>query len=130
MRPIVLFGLFLIACCVGCGGKGFNVGGKVMFADGTPLTRGQVTFMSGTFTSGGAIAADGTYSVNVRVPAGTYKVSVIASGDSQSDPTVDVADVKPAKPLVDPKFNNPETSELVCEVKGPTGFDIKVEPPK
>ena len=130
MRPILFFGLFLIVCCIGCGGKGgFSVGGKVEFPDGKPLTRGQVTLTSGSFTGGGAIIADGTYNVNVRVPAGTYKVSVIASGESPSDSSVDVGDAKPAPSLVDPKFNNPETSELVCEVKGATVFNIKVTAP-
>ena len=130
MRPILFFGLFLIVCCIGCGSKqGFSVGGKVSLPDGKPLTRGQVTFTSASFTGGGAIIADGSYSLNVRVPAGTYKVSVVAYAESMTDPKADIADAKPAQSLVDRKFNNPETSELVCEVKGATVFNIPVTPP-
>jgi len=130
MRNILFFCLFLAVCCTGCGGKGFSVAGKVSFADGTPLPHGQVTLTSGTFSAGGSILGDGTYNINVRVPAGTYKVTVRASGESPSDPKADIADVKPAKSLVDTKYNAPETSGLVCEVKGITTFNITVETPK
>jgi len=130
MRSILFFGLFLLVCCVGCGGKqGFSVGGKVTFPDGQPVTRGQVTFTSGSFTGGGSIIADGTYNINVRVPAGTYKVSVAAYAETTADQSVDIADAKPPQSLIDPKFNNPETSELVCEVKGATVFNIPVTAP-
>ena len=94
------------------------------------MPRGQVTFISDTFSAGGNIAADGTYTVTVKLPAGTYRVTVLASGDSPSSAMVDVQDRKPIKPLVDKKFNNPDTSELVCEVKGKTIFPITVVPPK
>jgi len=101
----------------------------VTFQDGAPVPRGQVTFISNTFSAGGTIAADGSYSVTVKVPAGTYGVTVVASGDSPSS-LVHVENVKPIKPLVDKKFNSPDTSGLVCEVKGKTTFPITVTPPK
>ena len=132
MRNILLLSLFtLLACTLGCGGDGYTVGGKVTFPDGTAVPRGQVTFYSATFTGGGAIAADGLYTINTRVPAGTYQVTVRASGESPSDPTADITEARPAPPpLVDPKFGNPETSELVFEVKRAATFNIEVTPPQ
>jgi len=131
MRFISFFALFLVVCCLGCGGgKGFSVSGKVTFSDGTPVPSGQVTFSSSNVTAGGGILPDGTYTVSTSVPAGTYKVTVMALENTMSDPNVSVEDAKPAKSLVDPKYNNPETSGLVCEVKGKTSFPITVEAPK
>ena len=130
MRNILIFSLLSLACTLGCGKQGFNVGGKVTFSDGKPLTQGQVMFTSGFFTAGGGIISDGSYSMSVRIPAGTYKVSVVAVGEPIAAPSGNLEDMKPGKPLVDPKFSNPETSGFVCEVKGPTGFNITVEPPK
>ena len=130
MRNILFLNLFLVTCCLGCGGKDFSVGGTVTFPDGKPLSRGQVTFISDRFTAGGAVIGDGTYNINVRVPAGTYKVTVRASGDSLADPNVNTEDAIAPTPLVDTKFGSPDTSGLVCEVKGPTMFNITVEAPK
>lgn len=56
------------------------------------------------------------------VPPGTYQVTVSASLDTDSNAIpVD---------LVDPKFNDPGTSGLTCEVKENTIFDITVTKPK
>ena len=137
MRPILFFGLFLLVCCIGCPGggtvgkgKGFGVSGKVTFADGKPLSSGQITLESRSFTGNGSILPDGTYNISGRVPAGTYKVAVKAGDAEPLGTSFDKADTKSAKPQIDPKFNNAETSGLVCEVSGPTEFDVKVEPPK
>ncbi|MDR0869238.1 MAG: carboxypeptidase-like regulatory domain-containing protein [Planctomycetaceae bacterium] len=130
MRNILFLCLFFVATCLGCGGKGFNVSGKVTFPDGKPVPRGQVTLFSDTFTAGSGIGADGTYRINMPVPAGTYKVTVRATEDSPSDTKVAPEDVKPPKPLVDVKYNSPEKSGLTVDVKGATTFDITVEPPK
>jgi len=104
------------------------VSGKVTYPDGKPVPRGQVTFNSGSFTAGGHILDDGTYNIGMRVPAGTYQVTVIALGESPIG--VDPEDAKPAKPLVDAKYNNPATSGLECVVSGTTVFNIEVEAPK
>lgn len=118
MRNILFLILLFLVGTLGCGGAGFggghNVGGKVTFPDGKPLTKGQVTFTSRYFTGSGDVFGEGgTYSISGQVPEGTYKVAVLASDKS----------------LIDPKYNDPETSGLVCEVKGPTGFNIEVKPP-
>jgi hypothetical protein len=117
MRNILIFCLLSLVCTLGCGKQGFNVSGKVTFPDGKPVSGGQVTLTSGRISFSGDLIGEGTYTINAQVPAGTYKVTVQSSGD-------------PGKPQVDPKYSNPATSELVCEVKGPTMFDIKVEPQK
>jgi len=126
-NPLFLF--ILLVFCVGCG-DGYVVSGKVTFPDGTPLPRGQVTFFSSTFTGGGNVGSDGSYKVTVGVPAGTYKVTVIALGESSPDPNVPIHETKPVPSLVDTKFNSPDTSGLVCEVKGKTAYNIPVEAPK
>jgi len=133
MRLITLLCLFVIACCPGCGKTGyksktgFNVGGKVTYKDGKPVNSGKVTLTSGWFTADGDIIAEGSYSISGRVPAGTYKASVQAFEYSPTGMTADVA--TPAKSLLAPRFDSPDTSGLVCEVKGPTTFNITVEKP-
>ena len=131
MRNILFFSLITLACCtLGCGSGGYTVSGKVSFPDGTPVPQGQVTFNSASFTGGGSIISDGTYNTNVRIPAGSYTVTVRALGDSPSDVELSTGNTQPVKPLVDPKYGKPETSGLVCEVKGPTLFHIEVTAPQ
>jgi hypothetical protein len=130
MRSILFFGLLLVVCCVGCAQQGFTVGGKVTFEDGTAVPRGEVTLVSSTFTAGGQIAADGTYNINARVPAGTYQIAVRAMGDQPATTSVEIADKPMAKPLVDLKYGSAETSKLSVEVKGKTIHNITVEAPK
>ena len=130
MRNLTFLCLFLIVCCLGCGKTGFNktgfnVGGKVTFKDGKAVNSGKVTLTSGRHTFSGDIIAEGTYSIIGRVPAGTYKVSVQAYEYSSTGMATDAS----VKSLLDPKFDSPETSGLVCEVKGPTTFNIPVEKP-
>jgi hypothetical protein len=130
MRIVSCFCLFFLVCsmavcCVGCGGgagrgSGFMVGGKVAYADGQSVNNGQVTFTSRTSTFSGDIMGGGSYSIMGRVPAGTYKVAVI--------PLLDTPLVK-ASP-VDTKYSNPDTSGIVCEVKGQTAFNFTVEAPQ
>jgi len=125
MRHILLFCLFVTVCCLGCRQEGFNVGGKVTYPDGKPVTRGKVTMTSGKFTANGDIIADGTYSISARVPTGTYKVSVQAFEYTQSGMAANTTE----KSFLDPKYDSPETSNITCEVKGPTSFNITVEKP-
>jgi len=126
MRNVSFFCLFVVVCCFGCGKAGFNVGGKVAFPDGKPVHSGKVTMTSGRFSASGDIIAEGSYRISDRVPTGTYKVSVQAFEYSQSGMTTDATS---AKSLLDSKYDRPETSGLVCEVKGPTTYNITVEKP-
>jgi len=130
MRNILFFSLITLVCTLGCGEGGYTVGGKVTYPDGTAVPTGQVTFSSGSFTGGGSIIGDGTYSTTVRIPAGTYKVSVTAFGEPPAAAGGRDSDEIPSGvSLVAQKYTNPETSELVCEVNGPTTFDITVTAP-
>ena len=127
---LILFLLF----AVGCGGN-YTVSGKITFPDDTPLTEGTVFFSSGDATLTGTINEDGTFSMTSGelkgVPKGTYAVSlgfqtetIISSGQQGVPPTV----IKKPLPF-DEKYLFAERSGLVCEVKGKTKFDIKVEKP-
>jgi len=129
MRIVSLLCVFVLACCVGCGQSGFTVSGNVAFPDGNPVPRGQVTIHSSTFTAGGHISADGSYAINVPVPAGIYRVTVVASGDQPAS-TLDIVDVRPVPPLVATRYGSTETSELTVEVTGRTTFDITVTAPQ
>jgi hypothetical protein len=124
--------LFILAFFIGCN-KGNSVTGKVMFPDGSPLTRGEVTFSTPSFVAAGMIQPDGTYSIRANnmkegIPAGTYSVTVKAYEDIQANPDGIMEDIKPAKSLIDTKYTLPATSGLTCEVTGTTTFDINVEP--
>jgi hypothetical protein len=129
MRIISLLCTFVLACCVGCGQSGFTVSGNVAFPDGSPVPRGQVTIHSNTFTAGGPITANGSYTINAPVPAGTYQVTVVASGDQPAS-TLDIVDVRPVPPLVDTKYGSTETSGLTIEVPGNRSFDLTVTAPQ
>ena len=129
---VVLLGLLVFV--IGCSSKP-KITGKVTFDDGTPLTTGEVRFESPGFTASGKIQSDGTYTMGSiadkdGVPKGSYKVSVYALNYSGITPGMDPAKAPPAKPLVAKEFLSGDTSGLVCEVKGKTTFDIKVQPPK
>ncbi|MDR2705132.1 MAG: carboxypeptidase-like regulatory domain-containing protein [Planctomycetaceae bacterium] len=115
---------FLLFC--GCG-QGKRVGGTVKYEDGTPLTTGIVTFIKMPYQWIGTINTDGSYEMyelkpGDGVPPGTYQVTV-SSSTGGSEPEI------PVIHLVDPKFNDIETSGLTCEVKGNTIFNITVTKP-
>lgn len=127
--------LGLVLCfVVGCGGTNVGVSGKVTFSDGTPLTKGEVQFLTATYVASGTIQSDGSYTIgsttqNDGLPAGTYSVTVNkAFGDSGVTAAVSAIDAKPMLPLINPKYNSATTSGLTCDVKGKTTFDITVEP--
>jgi hypothetical protein len=119
--------LFVCPFIVGCGNP--KVTGTVKFDDGTPLTSGGVTFINSPYQASGAIKPNGSYEMfelksGDGVRPGTYQVTVSATTGGGSDGI-------PLVHLVDPKFENPSTSGLTCEVNGNTVFDIIVtKPPK
>lgn len=129
----------LLACVfsIGCGSGHVGVSGKVTFPDGSPLTKGEVTFQQGTFAASGKVQPDGTYtigSLGVKdgLPKGEYVVTVKAiEYSSDTELSEDKAPVKnSARSLVDPKFFSPETSGLKCDVKGKTTYNIPVTAPE
>ena len=125
MKHVSLFFVTILLILTGCGNP--QVKGTVKFDDGTPLTTGGVAFVSGSYTATGAIKSDGSYVLSESksgdgVKPGNYKVSVSAQtgGGSDGEPLVN---------LVDPKFEDPNTSGLTCEVKGATTYNITVTKP-
>ena len=135
MKPIHYhFAFFLLLLfAVGCGGNP-AVTGKVTLADGTLVTAGEVIFETSAMMAQGAIQPDGTYAMsaglNKGIPKGTYRVSLsvpptIIDAPGGGPPTV----IPPVFPF-HRKYTSPETSGLVCEVKGRTTFNITVEPPE
>ncbi|MDR2441690.1 MAG: carboxypeptidase-like regulatory domain-containing protein [Planctomycetaceae bacterium] len=124
--------LFVLVLSIGCS-KGNSVTGKVTLSDGTPLTRGEVTFSTPTFVAAGMIQSDGIYSIRANnmkegIPTGTYSVTVKAYEDIQENPDGAMENLKPAKSLIDTKYTSPATSGLTCEVNGSITFNISVEP--
>ena len=128
--------IFLIALVTGCGGANCTVTGKVTFPDGSPLTEGEVIFESSTLMARGKIKKDGTYAMESGelkgTPKGTYQVAL--GGFKFEEITFSGVEGAPPKitPLeipVDRKFLSTAKSELTCEVKGRTKYDITVEAP-
>ncbi|MDR1965006.1 MAG: hypothetical protein LBQ50_14640 [Planctomycetaceae bacterium] len=133
MKTILYFLiLFVLILFIGCN-KGSSVTGKVTFSDGSPLTRGEVTFSTASFVAAGMIQPDGTYSIRANnmkegIQLGMYSVTVKAYEDAQENPDGMMENLKPVKSLIDTKYTSPTTSGLTCEVKGSMTFDISVEP--
>ena len=141
---ICIFSLFVLAA-VGCSDHA-KVTGKVTFQDGSPLTAGEVVFEQEAFQAIGKIKPDGTYVMGSYgtadgLPPGTYKVYITGAVSSEAVQTASKklgADGKYAKTtipvpvftkLVHPKYERPETSGLICDVKKSMKYDISVDPP-
>ena len=130
----------LLLFVVGCGGNP-TVSGRVTFTDGTPLDHGEVLFETPNLLAKGNIQSDGTYTMYTGelkgVPRGTYAVSIggfqdtmIPPGNSPDGRPLGPPQFIPAVIPIAQKYLSPGTSELTCEVKGRTTYDITVEPPE
>lgn len=141
-RPLLVLGVLLLT---GCGGGGLNVptgtvSGTVTMG-GKPLTDATITFIGETNgdTASGVLQSDGTYSLKYGsgfgVPAGDYRVVVVAGAAASSGPTNPEDLMKTVKvpqvvksPIPD-KYRDPKTSALVAVVKEGTNpnidFDLK-----
>ena len=136
--PLRIVALFLISLSVGCGGNCI-VTGEVKFADGTPLTEGQVVFESANLTAKGNIQPDGKFSMMAGeekgVPQGSYQVCIQGFGDPKiqeiinpsGGPSTLISIMEPSP--IHEKFFATGTSGLVCEVKKRMTYNITVEPP-
>ncbi|MDR2756512.1 MAG: carboxypeptidase-like regulatory domain-containing protein [Planctomycetaceae bacterium] len=127
MKNYFILFVFLLPFIFGCGANHLKVKGTVKFDDGTPLTSGGVTFTNLPYQASGVIKSNGSYELYEQklgdgVRPGTYQVTVSATTGGGSDGI-------PFVYLVDPKFENPSTSGLTCEVKGNTVFNITVTKP-
>jgi hypothetical protein len=121
----LFFGVLFIA--IGCGNPGVH--GKVVFSDDqSPLQKGVVIFASANHTARGEIDKNGNYVVGSNrakdgLPVGEYKVYIT---DSEIYYPPDSG-----KPLyervIHTKYEKPETSGLVLNVKSSQVLNIEVE---
>lgn len=131
MRTLAL--LCPLAALLGCGGPSYYpVSGKVQFADGTPLAQGRVVVSYGNGLGGvGWLRADGSFQLGTHsptdgIPPGTYKIAI----DNAVTPTPAGYDPKfVAKPLIHPRYADPETSGIAFEVPKDREWNITVEKP-
>jgi hypothetical protein len=94
----------------------YNVKGKVLLADGTPLHGGWIYFVPKgdlPVTPSGEIGSDGTFSVvtggsGEGAPAGEYKLRI---------ETPQFQRAKTKKPLIPVKYNDEDSSNLVVTVR-------------
>jgi len=89
-----------------------QVSGTVMFSDGTPVPIGMLFLESPTFVAQADIQPDGTYTFVGNIPNGTYRVFI-----------------RRAESLIDPRYQNPNTSGLMIEIRGRTVFNVVVGRP-
>ena len=129
--PVLLTALIGVA---GCGSGRGEVEGRVTYADGSPLTEGNVIGQMGegvhSVTVQGSVNRDGWFSWGLEregdgAPPGKYRVAVVprALGDAER--------AQGKEPAVDGKFSNPQTSGIDFEVKpGRNELNITVTKPK
>jgi hypothetical protein len=129
-RVLLLFGL--LGLVAGCGPRQYSARGKVVYADGSPVSGGLVVFEKTdgnvTHTCDSPVNEDGTFDLRTKTPGdgvlpGKYRVLVRAKARS-------IHEKKRSPPNVDPKYEKFETSgiELVVEPKA-NHFEIKVAKP-
>ena len=128
-RFVVLLIVLLLA--TGCS-KGVSVQGKVVFEDGTPLTRGEVRFVSGNTTFSGMIQEDGTFVMmgatpNSGIEAGTYEVAIVGAFEVHKMGANDMYGT--TRSLIAAKFSDLKQSGLTCNVERSTTVEFTVSPP-
>jgi hypothetical protein len=130
---LTVVGLTALTGCDGNAGGTFPIHGKVVYADGSPVTGGTINFepegTEGEFASG-IINSDGTYEIRTTdklagAKPGKYRVSITPPEvESEGENT------KPPPPPIDRKFMIATTSGLTAEVKpGNNEFKFTVERP-
>ena len=123
--------LMMLLLATGCS-KGVSVQGKVVFEDGTPLTQGEVRFMSDNKTFAGSIQKDGTFVMmgttpNSGIEAGTYNVAITGAFEVIKKDAND--EYGTTKSLIEKKFGDPKESGLTCNVEKSMTVEFKVSPP-
>lgn len=134
-RFLFCTGLLLLVFTVGCSGY-CRLKGKVVFSDDkTPLTQGEVCFVTDKNIARGPIDENGNYVVssikkNDGLLRGTYRVYLTETEINERIPGTPAFNMFPQ---IDTKYNSPDTSGLVLDVKRSMTYDIEVdryEPPK
>lgn len=123
-------GLCVLAVLAGCwGGDLHRVGGRVSFADGSPLSGGRVVVDYGNGKmAAGRINPDGSFRIGTLkdadgMKAGTYRVAIKDALAPKS------ADSSEFYVLVHQKFTDPTTSGLEFTVPDEKFWKIVVERP-
>jgi len=83
-----------------------QVSGTIMFSDGTPLPTGVLVLESPTFVAQADVQPDGTYTFVGNIPDGSYRVFI-----------------RGAESLIDPRYQNADTTGLSIDIRGRTTFD-------
>ena len=137
---VISLTLILISGC----GKMVPLKGTVVFSDdGSPITQGAICFTDGKNMARGTINEDGSFEVGFvgmkdGMPPGTYTIYFFGVGSADSGETrtiidamgnrVEVSVMGQRVPLIDPKYERPETSGLQAEItKNIKTMDIKVD---
>ena len=140
--PVLVLGLL---CCGACGPQNrptYPVSGKVVFGDQTPLSTGGVVIMESIPDAGlpvgarGVINEDGTFEMGTfgerdgAVP-GKHQVLIRAQRDTTGYPADYLERGMIPRPVIDPRFEAYETSDLEATVtEGENTFTFVVERPK
>ena len=148
-RFIIL--LLSVVCCLpslftGCGNQQ-KLGGKVTFADGSPLKTGTIFFSNDSFLGRAFIHSDGTYDVGSfaekdGLPPGKYKVYITGAvevtgttkrkettvGEDGKSRTIEIEE-EILSSLIADKYANRDTTPLEVEVPGDRVYHIQVEKP-
>lgn len=113
----------------GCGKGYVPMGGRVTYSDtGEPLERGTVSFATDSTLSRGAISEDGRYKIGTfsttdGLPKGEYRVYITGAAriEGPEGKQIEI-------PLIDPKYENVESSEFLITVDGSQRqFDFSVD---
>ena len=136
-----LFALLCIASAlVGCG-KFIKVSGRVTYADGTPLTRGQILFSDGYYMGRSDLNENGEYQLHIfrkndGIPPGIYNVYIVSAIQFEEIKTKRevsaraIGEVAKMHLLIDQQYTTPAPSGWVVEVnKKNRKFDFTVYPP-
>ncbi len=128
LAAIVVFGA-VFAPMVGCGGSDrAHVTGRIMKADGKPMTNGKIMARSNK---------TGKWASGVTGPEGEYALGVAEAGDgiTPGDYYVTIREVfpdsdRPPAPTIPAKYADASASGLVLHVKAgeDATFDVKLDP--
>lgn len=128
--------LFVFFPFVGCGHVAIN--GEIVFEDGTPLPVGQVRLVGANGIARAKLNENGTFSITSvsgkkGVPAGVYKVAIEAAalpGEplSANEDSFSGSFTAP-KQLIDLKYADPDTSEIVLDTSDRRTYKIVVSKP-
>ncbi len=123
----MLFASLVLTVICGCSNGQVPLSGSVTFEDGSPLTQGIVCFRQENYQAKGDIDSKGHYVLGAihakdGIKPGDYAVIILGANSTDDFGKKDI--------LIDPKFEDPTKSGIVCKVeKGMRKFDITVQKP-